>query len=186
MFENRCGNSETCLEEGVEMKRVLFCSLALLAVASVASAADSRAVRATLAPVLASQSGGIPMPMPLSPTPDPAYSAPGGAYIPNGDPVVISPGTPIMGQPLELFPDVRYRATRNISPCAVPTIIQVADPCNKDRCCRTCVNIQVCVPPCDPCNVKVTRDGGKVRYDYGKYAVVARTVGNHVVVHYED
>jgi len=122
----------------------------------------------------AAQSGGIPMPSPLTPVPDPSFSQ----Y--NGAPVVVS------AQPAELFSDVRYHGTRNIAPCAVPTVVQVTDPCAKRSCCKSCVNVQICVPPCDPTCVKVTRDGNHVRYEYGKYSVVVKTVGHHVVVHYGD
>lgn len=113
--------------------------------------------------------GGVQEAVPYQGTVSPAY------------PVTVSPV-----QPVALFTDVRYHAVRNIAPCAVPTIIQVPDPCSKGSCCKTCVNVEICAPPCDPKLVKVTHDGDRVRYDYGKYAVVARTVGNHVVVHYHD
>ena len=187
------------------MKRTVFGAMSLVLMASVAVAADARALRmslqATAAPVVLGQPVEIPMPPPLSPTPDPAYSqgyqpsapystipqypvqSPGmidqGYGIPNG-------GYPATALPVELFPNVKYRATRNIAPCAVPTIVQVADPCNKDRCCKSCVNVQICVPPCDPSKIKVTRNGNKVRYDYGKYAVAITTIGDRVVVHYGD
>jgi len=99
-------------------------------------------------------------------------------------PAIIQPSGPVVGLPVPLFSDVRFRATRNIAPCAVPTIIQVADPC--DKYCKRCVNIEVCAPPCNPKDVKVTRDGNRVRYDYGKYAIVAHTAGDHIVVRYHD
>lgn len=101
----------------------------------------------------------------------------------------VSPGYPattVSAQPVALFADVRYHAVRNIAPCAVPTIIQVPDPCSKSSCGKCCVNVEICAPPCDPKLVKVTRDGDRVRFDYGKYAVVAKTVGSHIVVHYHD
>jgi hypothetical protein len=61
----------------------------------------------------------------------------------------------------------------------------VVDPC--DKCCKRCVNVEVCAPPCAPCDVKVTRDGNRVRYEYaGGYAIVAHTVGDHIVVRYHD
>jgi hypothetical protein len=165
------------------MKRMMLCGLALMLTASISVAEEGRALRSLLAPALFGQSSLVPMPAPLSsvpspitPVPDPAYSS--------------ASGGPIIGQPVELFSDVfsdvRFRAVRNISPDAVPTIIQVADPCNKTNCCKNCVYIQVCMPPCDPKCVKVSRDGDAVRYDYGKYAVVARSVGDHIVVRYHD
>ena len=157
------------------MKNVFFSGLAVLLATSFVVAGESRIARSAVpavSPVLLGQVTDIPLPSPISPVPDPAYSS--------------STVYPISSQPLELFPDVRYRATRNIAPCAVPTIVQVPDPCNRDRCCKTCVNVQICVPPCEPCDIKVTRDGNRVRYCYGKYSVSIRTAGNHVVVHYED
>ena len=189
------------------MKRMLLSSLALALMASITLAAEGRLVRSSLStsrsPALLSQANDIPVPA-LSPVPDPAFAQSNPVYTPtnptttnypptaNAPAFVVpapgssspAPGYSSVGQPIELFSDVRYRGTRNISPCAVPIIVQISDPCNKDRCCKTCVNVQVCVPPCDPKCVKVTRDGNRVLYDFGKYEVVVKTVGNHVVVHY--
>ena len=178
------------------MKKMLFGSLALAFLASIVAAGEGRVLRSSsisVTPVLAAQVSEIPLPAPLSPTPDPAYSGysqplnqyPSSPYPGMGDSFGAQ-GYPVASQPIELFRDVRYHGSRNIAPCAVPTIIQVSDPCNRDRCCKTCVSVQVCVPPCDPQKIKVTRDGDRVRYDYGKYAVVVKTVGHHVVVHYQD
>jgi len=55
-------------------------------------------------------------------------------------------------------------------------IVSVKDPCSCKKttcCCETpkCVNVKICVPPCDCPKVKVTRHGFKTRYDFGKYAV---------------
>ncbi len=178
------------------MKRTLLSSLSVALMATAVVAAEGRGLRTSLplslSPALVGQNE-ISIP-PLSPTPDPAYSAPG-QYAPQGGlsspapyavPAPITSGYVVPGAPVEVYQNVKYRAVRNIAPCAVPTIIQVPDPCNKDACCKTCVNVQVCVPPCEPSKVKVTRDGRNVKYDFGKYAVSVRSVGNHVVVHYED
>ncbi|WP_010584743.1 hypothetical protein [Schlesneria paludicola] len=157
------------------MKSAFFSGLAVLLTASFVVAGESRIARTAVpavTPILLGQASDIPLPSAISPVPDPAFSG--------------TTAFPVSSQPLELFQDVRYRSTRNIAPCAVPTVVQVPDPCNRDRCCKTCVNVQICVPPCEPCDIKVTRDGNRVRYDYGKYNVVIRTVGNHVVVHYGD
>ena len=172
------------------MKRTLLVGFSLAVMATVAVAAEGRSMRSALplsfAPVLAGQVNSIPMPTPLSPVPDPL----GSTYTPGtGDTVygLSSPSAYAIAAPgAEIYQNVKYRGTRNIPPCAVPTVIQVPDPCNKNSCCKTCVNVQVCVPPCDPKCVKVTHDGNKVRYDYGKYAVTVRSIGHHVVVHYED
>ncbi len=193
------------------MKKMLLSGLALAIIANIVVAAEGRSIRfaspAPTSPTLLGQVSDIPLPPPLSPVPDPAFTQSNPVYTPSGstptpssnpyttnyvpgpnDPTlaVPSPSYGVVTQPVELFKDVRYRGTRNISPCAVPMVIQVPDPCNRDKCCKTCVNVQVCVPPCDPQCVKVTRDGNRVLYDFGKYEVVVKTVGNHVVVHYGD
>ncbi len=175
------------------MKRTLLCGVCVALLATCVVAAEGRIVRTSVptafAPILLGQSGGIPMPDSLSPVPDPYYSQlnqyPTSPYSAQS-PVMGGSGYSISGSASEIYQNVRYRGERNISPCAVSTIIQVPDPCSKDACCKTCVNVQVCVPPCDPRHIKVTRDGNKVRYDYGKYAVVVRSTNRQVVVHYED
>ena len=178
------------------MKRVLLCSVGVALMATFVVAAEGPSFRATrsLAPALVGQANDIQVPPQLSPVPDPGYAPlnqpPLNQYTP-GPYSVQSPspapsGYVVSGAPVEIYQNVKYRGQRNIAPCAVPTVIQVPDPCNKDACCKTCVNVQVCVPPCEPHKVKVTRDGNKVHYDYGKYAVTVRSIGNHVVVHYED
>ncbi|HEY0981812.1 hypothetical protein [Schlesneria sp. T3-172] len=201
------------------MNRALLCSLGVALAATVVSAGESRSVRGafpfSLAPSVLGQSGGIPMPEPLTPVPDPEFNQTvPPAYAPNRSsnytpspysapatgnypiPGTVQYGTPasVVSEPAfmlaapnaEIYQNVRYRAVRNIAPGAVPMIVQVPDPCNRDACCKTCVNVQICVPPCDPQRVKVSRDGSRLRYDFGKYSVSVRSVGKHVVVHYED
>ena len=184
------------------MKSMFVLSACLVLVATVVIAGEARVLRTSLpsgvAPALLGQASDIPMPSPLSPVPDPYYSPSGSpsGQIPlnqypsspysTQSPIVSEPAYGLASPSLELYHNVKYRGVRNISPCAVPTVVQVPDPCNRDASCKTCVNVQICVPPCDPKKVKVTRDGNKVRYDYGKYAVAVKSVGNHVVVHYED
>jgi hypothetical protein len=125
----------------------------------------------------------LPMPAPLNGSPTPLsnevqYNGPVGQL-----PVVT------MTNPV-LFSCVKYRATRNIAPCAVPIIVQVPDPCApRDRCgctVRPCVNVEICVPACGCPNVCVTRNGNKTRYDYGKYAVNVVTHNGRIVVDYDD
>ena len=177
------------------MKRSLLLSLGVAMVATVVGAGE-RAARVTLpmsfGPALVGQND-VVLPPALSPVPDPGYApsaqyAPPAQYAPapNMYPSPAPSGYVVTGAPVEIYQNVKYRAVRNIAPCAVPTIIQVPDPCNKDACCKTCVNVEVCVPPCEPHKVRVTRDGRNVRYDFGKYAVSVRSIGHHVVVHYED
>jgi hypothetical protein len=181
------------------MKNLLFCSLSVTLIASVVAAAETRtlrtAVSSAIAPSLLAQSSGSQLPQ-LLPTPDPAYTPTIESHSVDYPPSPTPENLPLYpvpaqsststAQPLELFSDVRYHGSRNIAPCAVPCIVQIPDPCNKDKCCKTCVNVQICVPPCDPKSVCVTRDGNKIRYDFGKYAVVVKTVGKHVVVNYWD
>lgn len=108
-------------------------------------------------------------------------------------------------QSTELFKCVKYRGLRNVAPCAVPTVVQVPDPCrcsyDKSPCkcgtnckcdcsckceCKT-VNVQICVPKtcCDvkPC---VTQRGNRTRFDYGKYAVNVYSFAGRLVVDYDD
>ena len=178
------------------MKKMLLCGVCVALLATVVGAKETRVTRASLsttsiAPVLLGQNDGIVMPPSLSPVPDPNYSQmptnqyPASPY-PVESPVYGGSSQMGSGRPVEIYQNVRYRGLRNVSPCAVPTIIQIPDPCNKDACCKTCVNVEVCVPPCDPKRIRITRDGDKVRYDYGKYAVVVRSAANQVVVHYQD
>lgn len=67
-----------------------------------------------------------------------------------------------------LFTDVKVRHPRKIHPCAVPTIVEVPDPC--DPCCT--VLVEICAPPCELHCVKphglLKR---QTRFDYGEYKV---------------
>lgn len=157
------------------MKKTLFVISALSLMASLVVAAETRSLRSLLPSALTP--GVLGQPTPIAPTTETPAPAPS---------TVVSETYVPVAQPAELFSDVRYHGRCNIAPCAVPTIIQVADPCSRHSCCKTYVNVEVCAPPCPPSCVKVTRDGHKVRYDFGEYAVVARTVGNHIVVRYID
>lgn len=166
------------------MNRLLVnLTLGLAMMTSIAMGAESRTIYSsgvTLGgPTLLSQQGvDLPMPAPLSPVPEIQYSGPVGQL-----PVVTTVDA-------TLFPNVRYRSTRNIAPCAVPIIVQVPDPCTpRDRCCNTprpCVNVEICVPNCGCPKVCVTRHGNKTRYDYGKYAVNIVTLNGRIVVDYDD
>lgn len=104
------------------------------------------------------------------------------------------PAEPWLAQPMPfssavpLYPNVRYKQTRNAHPCATPLIVSVRDP----RCGRCgpgeCLYVKICVPPCDaPCRVVASRDGSRVHYDWGKYAVTVHARRNGVVyVDYDD
>lgn len=139
---------------------------AVLLVCSLATVAGAAERSSGVAPVLGQPVLGQ---VPPSPVPDTSYAAPSTA------PVVVA-------TPVALYCNVRYKDQRNIAPCAVPTIVQVPDPC--DPCC--CVSVQICVPPCEcPC-VKVSKCGRKVSYDYGKYQVEITSARGRVTVDYDD
>lgn len=94
---------------------------------------------------------------------------------------------PAVGAPL--YHCVKYKDLDNIAPCAVPTVVQVKDPCAcVDPCCPApCVSVEICAPPC-PCGPRVTqnRDGSRVKYDYGKYQVEITSRNGVVTVDYDD
>lgn len=87
-----------------------------------------------------------------------------------------------------LYTNVKVKDLREMAPCAVPKIIAVKDPCACDNgCCPPpCVYIQICVPPCGCELVSCKRDGDRIRYDYGKYAIDVRVKKDHIVVDYQD
>jgi hypothetical protein len=94
--------------------------------------------------------------------------------------------------PIQLFQCVKYKDLHHISPCAVPKLVKIVDPCWKpDPCsccqqCAPCVYVKICVPPCGCERVKVSRHGHKVRYDYGKYAVDVVSKNGKIYVDYDD
>lgn len=110
---------------------------------------------------------------------------------------------PAEGAPVALYHAVKVTDYDNIAPCAEPLVVQIVDPCWRpdpcNPCCKPpCVNVMVCVPkqqccqPCDPCckdrgpRISTSRDGRKVRYDYGKYAVELVAKNGYVHVDYDD
>lgn len=94
------------------------------------------------------------------------------------------------GAPVELFHRVKYKDLREMAPCAVPKIVYVNDPCacnDPCNCCGPkCVAIQICVPPCACEDVRVRRNGDRVRYCYGEYAVDVRVKKGYIEVDYQD
>ncbi|MCH8830486.1 MAG: hypothetical protein IID45_12995 [Planctomycetes bacterium] len=92
-----------------------------------------------------------------------------------------------------LFPCVVYEDLDNVHPCAVSKIVCIVDPCWKPdpcSCCKPqkprCVQVKICVPPCCRPRVKVSKDGRKVTYDYGKYEVELKSKKGKVYVDYDD
>src|SRR5690606_13240285 len=115
----------------------------------------------------------------------------------------IGPGASLDGFPL--YHRVEYEDLDHIHPCAVPTVVRVLDPCSvkDDGCCLfghrrhhdacnacqscgpQCVYVKICVPPGCP-KVKVSRNGRKVKYDYGDYKVEVETKDGYIEVDYDD
>ena len=99
-----------------------------------------------------------------------------------------------MSDDVELFECVKYKDLDEMAPCAVPMVVQVKDPCHTcdpcDCCCKPkCVNVKICVPKCVPCGhpvIKCNKDGTRVRYDFGKYAVDVRVKKGYIEVDYQD
>ncbi len=87
-----------------------------------------------------------------------------------------------------LYTNVKYKDLDEMSCCAQPKIIAVKDPCAcEDDCCAPqCVYIQICVPTCGCELVSCRRNGDRIRYDYGQYAVDVRVRRNHIEVDYQD
>jgi len=101
------------------------------------------------------------------------------------------PAAPLgFGAPVQLFHCVKYKDHDEMAPCAVPKIIQVKDPCacnDPCNCCGPkCVSIKICVPPCACERVKVSRNGDRIKYDYGEYEVDVRIKKGYIEVDYQD
>lgn len=103
--------------------------------------------------------------------------------VPDAPPAAEAPAHDAGPAPIALFPCVKVEDTDNIHPCAVPIIVSVADPCNP---CCGCRYVQICVPPdCCP-EIKTSRNGRKVEYDYGEYEVDIKSKKDVVVINYDD
>ena len=113
-----------------------------------------------------------------------------------GEPMVI--GQPmVMGEPMAfvdpaslgvpLYTNVKYKDLDEMSCCAQPKIISVKDPCPcEDGCGPKCVYIEICVPT-EGCElISCRRNGNRIRYDYGKYAVDVRIKKGYIEVDYQD
>ncbi len=89
---------------------------------------------------------------------------------------------------IPMFHRVKYKDLHEMSPCAQPKIIIVKNPCADpcDPCQPDCVAIQICVPTCGCELISCRRNGDRIRYDYGKYAVDVRIKRNHIEVDYQD
>jgi len=125
-------------------------------------------------------------PTPADPLPSPSYSPP-----PAQAPVIVAPAptapehTAVPVQQLQtalpMAQNVRVRQGWKAHPCAVPMYVAVQDPCNP--CCQVCV--EICVPPCAVADIRCTRRGHGVVYDFGKYEVEIKDRGDYLLVDYD-
>ncbi|QDU80918.1 hypothetical protein Pla110_26540 [Polystyrenella longa] len=139
-----------------------------------------------------------------------AFQAP--LEAPPVEPLTIYPEQPtsvyseqvVSSTPMQLYHRVEVEDRHNIHPCAVTKIVSVLDPC-PPTCCATncgscdscnnscgsccpqgCVFVQICVPPYGCPEVKISRHGSKVKYDYGSYEVELTSRNGVVEVDYDD
>jgi hypothetical protein len=105
-------------------------------------------------------------------------------------PVVVEEGTFVESCAEPLFTNVKYKDLDEMSPCAQPKIIAVKNPCLSKSGCNTCepqcVYIQICVPTCGCELISCKRQGDRIRYDYGEYAVSVRVKKGYIEVDYQD
>ena len=97
------------------------------------------------------------------------------------------------GGAMVLYHNVKVKDHKDIHPCAVPKVVKIIDPCWKPQrcgCCAParprCVYVKICVPPCGCERVKVSKDGRKVKYDYGKYEIEVESKNGVIEVDYDD
>ncbi len=111
---------------------------------------------------------------------------------PMPDPVSDAPAMAVPGAPEDLYQCVKYVDEHEMACNTKPIVVQVQDPCWKPDPCKCgekprCVNVQICVPEsCCPPIIKCSKDGKKVRYDYGRYAVDIRVKKDSIEVDYQD
>lgn len=118
-------------------------------------------------------------PIPEGAIPYEAYKPADGQLPPEGEIVYEGPAMP-------LFTNLEVEDRDNIHPCAVPTIVPIADPCAPKCSGPSCVYVEICVPPCECKKVKYSKDGRKAKYDYGEYTVELESEDGVVKVDYDD
>jgi len=157
------------------LRQLIVVGFGLATIVDASDATDPRNIRRISQIQNGSDQVDLSIPIPLSSEPEIQY----------GQPIE---EMPLMPSSMELYGNVKYRRLRNIDPCAHPIVVQVPDPCARvDSCCpKPCVNIQICVPECGCPTVRVSRNGNKICYDYGKYAVTIVSAHGRVVVDYDD
>lgn len=116
---------------------------------------------------------------------------PGTLPVPSGGPMIgdYCVGCEVAGS-APLCGHVRVKDPRNIAPHAVRRMIAVRDPHGCDHLCdccpRQCVFVEVCMPPCECHDVKVSRDGRRIEYDFGDYEIEVTSRNGLVTVDYDD
>lgn len=110
--------------------------------------------------------------------------------------------------PIQLYDCVKYEDLDHIAPCSEVKIVKVLDPCWRPdpcACCQKprCVYVKICVPKQNHCSsccgpqacgcghsrgpkVCCKKNGAYTKYDYGKYRVEIRVKKGWVVVDYDD
>ncbi len=121
-----------------------------------------------------------PTPADLPPMPAPTHIDAPVITMPQSAPEnVVVHAAPLAVAPA-MYHNVKVRQARKAHPCAVPMLVAVQDPCNP--CCQVCV--EVCVPPCAVADIRCTRRGNGVVYDFGRYEVEIRQRGELLIVDY--
>ena len=167
---------------------VIICGFAQISLP--AAHAELKVAQGPLLPLPADQSVQYgPVPEPLGPPAGP-QPIPEGVSVPDRDGTIVDSPPILMPEgDIELYSRVKYRRERNIAPDAVPMVVSVREPRGglfASNCCRGCVNVEVCMPPCPPADVKIKRNGNKVCYCFGAYSVEITTRLTDIVVCYHD
>ncbi|MFK7820822.1 MAG: hypothetical protein AB8G99_19035 [Planctomycetaceae bacterium] len=97
------------------------------------------------------------------------------------NPVIEAPG-------IELFQRVKYVGKRRKAPGAVSKLIVIKNPDRRRKGAACCedefVAIEICVPPCKCEIVRETKNGNRIRYNYGSHGVDVRIKNGRVLVVY--
>jgi hypothetical protein len=130
-------------------------------------------------------------PTPIGP-PSTFGAGPSGLFPSAGAPIVdpTSPFAPGPWEGMPLFTRVKYKDNpKNVHPCAVPIVVQVLDPCTPKKggsCCGPqYVYVQICVPPNECPDIKVSKNGRKVKYKFDGYQVEVESKDGYVQVDYD-
>lgn len=116
----------------------------------------------------------LPAPPGLTPIPEGDWSLP-----PTGSPQYFAMPSPV----IELYQRVRVHEPFRKHPRAVPMLVAVPDP---RRGCEGCVYVEICVPPCDCPDIRCSRRGNRIVYDFGRHAVVVTSRLGVVHVNYDN